>query len=84
MGWFEGVGVRARRRGWLVLGYGVVPGLSTSSSSDSGSDENAPCSDDASSDSSSRGSGSRDSSSGGSESDGEDEILGSESGANSN
>ena len=28
MGWFEGVGARARRRGWLVLGYGVVPGLS--------------------------------------------------------
>ena len=27
MGWFEGVGARARRRGWLVLGYGVVPGL---------------------------------------------------------
>ena len=27
VGWFEGVGVRARRRGWLVLGLGVVPGL---------------------------------------------------------
>ena len=27
VGWFECVGARARRRGWLVLGYGVVPGL---------------------------------------------------------